>query len=572
MALVTDIEFPALAKDLSNSLLDLHNNTDLNHVEGDIVLAGCHIRTLKNAEQQVNHLAAEVLAQIFLYLDALQLMEDASDILNASVEKTKTLYAAAHACRQWRHVVFSTPNLWNHIHIRHPSDPVAVRSLILSGNLPLTLYLVGYHGNDAFKPVKEHFHRLEHLHICSDDLEELDDNPLLSTTQWDTPLLKRIEIIEYKYYRHDFLPVIGLSSMRSLERVKLSTYALPQGLQIANLRSLVLLNQNADDQNSPGPHKGFNEFLPVLASSPLLEELALTLSGTQYGRFSDSPEFAQNPVHLPHLQSLALRCTGTFADDATLFFLACIRIFDTASRYVSVNTMDFEWSISLDRLLSIGRLDFASTPRTIRKLRLVTPGRAVNGGRGHCFMLTPDTVTYTSNIGFTDLLETSALGSVEEFSLITHEHHPSIEDLQVLFNALPALRRISVSEDMRDPAMVHRLGHVLGMNTDGISCPLLEGIEVLHYPASGDPDDFPKSEDDALAADGSMVALLCEERMTKGYPIGKVTIERCREEHVGWLKETVKEVLSTKRWKGYPGGYHEQSVLGEMTERTRNLT
>lgn len=210
-------------------------------LERKMEVAMCGIKALRNAQQAINALPSEVLAQVLVFLDSLQTMENVEDLHAASAQKTRSLLIITRVCRHWRSLAFSTPNLWNHIHIHHILLPLASRSFTLSGNLPLTVYFsndinatrmrtAGEEGTmAALQAISKHSIRLEKLFLCADWAP---DSPYWRELQEEAPMLRVLQLAGDRppTIRTGIeLPSIFGGSLASVEEASISWYTPPAG-------------------------------------------------------------------------------------------------------------------------------------------------------------------------------------------------------------------------------------------------------------------------------------------------------------------------------------------------------
>jgi hypothetical protein len=204
----------------------------------------------------------------------------------------------------------------------------------------------------------------------------------------------------------------------------------------------------------------------------------------------------------------------------------------------------------------------------------------------HGLSLENDTLTFTSNIHPTirAVLHTSGLLSeVKSFVFVASSHYPPAQgDLTLLFQNLPSLRYLTVSGL---PKMIlPRITKALGLLPPGSStalpdvppCPLLATIDFLYYAILGHlEDDFPRADgsgpDDKIQVDGTPIYLLAQDRAKRGYPLERVVVERCRQEHLPLIEKHVKDVLCVERGVDWPLGHYERSILREEYKRTRGV-
>lgn len=559
----------------------------LDRLEKELDLATCHVRSLKNAEHGINALAPEILGQIFASLDSLRAMGNQADLHHASSQKSRALLTIMHVCRQWRSVTLTTPNLWNHIHVRQAPHPLVSLSFTSSGHLPLTIYYTEdwtrttetTDESEAVRVIAEHINRVVDLIMYIPWPANSPKARNWTILDREAPMLNAIQIIWVASSRRPesgsiVLPRLFADWHPQLERVTLCNYTPSPESQLRDLRSLVLHHQSLIQHTRPG----FCHFLPVIAESPRLEELIVDCEGSVSDlRSPPDGRFLDNPVSLPHLRILALGLCSrwraeTTGDAAT--FLSCLRMPDRTSRYLF--TMDdCEWELSLSDLMDRGRLQ-PSMPRFIRKLQMVS-SKDLDWWRA--FALEDHTLTITTKLDVdirATMITSGVLSGVEDLVLVLLPPYPCLLELKSLFESLPSLRHIAVSGPIRGSVLLSNVTNALGLRPsrhpsvvsagDGsLSNFLLESLSFLYY----DPSRLPQTEDDDIQVDGTMVALLAEERARRGVPLRQVVIERCRDEHLGWIQEHVTSVASIKRWEGYPGDYHEKLILKKMLARVQ---
>ena len=323
-----------------------------------------------------------------MFFDALQFVDDLEGALAADAEKRKSLLNLCEVCVQWRRVSLSTPHLWNHILIRRPSDPFSLRSLTLSGTLPLVVY---YFGNQKWENeasgigelgtmgvVMEHCHRLRGLVIYS---AWQGSHIFWKTLEREASELKVLKLLASAkmHFQSPAIPQLFLGSTPALEHLEMSIFSpLPGTCQFRNLRSLALHDQDVRDVMTVG----FSRFLCVLELSPQLEELVISRSGPPHN-IPDTdvplPRLSNNPVVLPNLRSLSLGCWLHSTEDVVTF-LSYIRIPDSAARHVFANSL-CEWDASMVDFIREGRLDGSPPVRSIRKLQMIASSM-IEGSHG----------------------------------------------------------------------------------------------------------------------------------------------------------------------------------------------
>ncbi|KAF5323951.1 hypothetical protein D9611_008283 [Ephemerocybe angulata] len=585
MNLVTDIAFPVLAEGLSHNFSILNdgktatNRVLLDQMESDLILALCHVRTLKNAKQAVNCLPSEIMAQIFVHFDALQAVRTMQDIRVASTKKIKTMSILTQVCRQWRVIMFSTPSLWNHIHIRSSStDPIAMRSLLLSGNLPLVTYYFCWQdrpgtiagapmGDPTFQMMAQNVYTLQKLYLYVDWTS---DSAYWMELQQHAPIIQVVQILGVNRRSRNSTSLPGDlfkgQFWPSLERLSLSYYTFsPTLAHFSNLKSLRLYNQTSEAEDA----LGFSRYLPAIAASPQLEELILSRPEPIIQRTpSSEPIYIDNPISLPHLQVLSLGCWHYDSDDV-LDFMGCIRFPETTSIYIFGISYN-EWNLRIDNLIETARRS-SSSHRPIRSLRMAA-SRVIDGSYG--FALEGDTLTFTSNMEGElreSLWKSGILSQVEHFTLVSSVSYPLMAaEFAEIFSALPALRHLVVSGATTESVLLTRIANALGLSLSATlpSCPLLESLEALYFP---DMDELPQAEDDERSqVDATAISMLAKERAQSGRPLKKVVLERCGKGRIELLKRSVQDVSVVKRWNNCPGGYFELAILKQMHELTVN--
>ncbi|KAJ3542667.1 hypothetical protein NMY22_g3426 [Coprinellus aureogranulatus] len=456
-----------------------HDSESLNNIERKLQLACRHIQTLKNAQQGINVLPLEILGHIFTFLDGLRHMEDVEDLHRASKEKSSMVLAITQVCWQWRSAAFSTPNLWNHIHIHHHRTPFTSLSLKLSGHLPLIVY---YSDNKGYTGFEGSFDGLEAANTLAFLVEYF--HPMCQ------PPFRCSGNFTYTAYCTEYTSfnLQYVSESRSLKQ--------------------------------------------KCAGSPLLEELVIDrwVSASTVQRHS-SPAYLDNPTVLSNIRTIALSCSGLFTStlEEVPTFLSCIRIPDSASRLL-VTTDGWRWQPPLHNLLNAGRLS-PTAHRTIRKLQVVASKEV---DQWQAFGLEGEVVTVTTSIEPDLLSEFFASG------------------LLISWPAYLPLRHIAVSGPIRASILVPQMVNALGLapNKQGspftqgdLPSPLLESLSFLYY----DPELLPQSEEDEMQVDGTMIALLAEERARRGAPLRQVIVERCCEDHLEWLQTIVPSATMPPR-------------------------
>ncbi|KAJ2930737.1 hypothetical protein H1R20_g6363, partial [Candolleomyces eurysporus] len=422
----------------------------------------------------------------------------------------------------------------------------------------------------------EHCHRLKELYIHGNWNQ---DCKYWKTLEREAPKLKVFNILGSgrTFFQSPPMPKLFLGSCPSLEQVHLSIFSPFPDIQFRNLRSLVLHDQDARDVMNTG----FCRFLSVLELSPQLEEVVISRSGPPHNipnLNGPIPHFSDNPVVLPNLRSLSLGC-WLHATEDIVAFMSCLRIPDSAARRIFASSY-CEWDAPLVDLVREGRLKGGPPTRTIRKLQLIASS-LIEGC--HALELENDTLTLTSNIDpivRAVLLNSGLLSDVEDFVFVSSSHYPpSTGDFTLIFQNLPSLRRLTVSGIPRTilPRITKALGLLPPDTTvpialqDAPPCPLLVSIDVLYFAIQRHlDDDSPQPEGSEKAeVDGSLIAMLASDRVNRGYPLERVVVERCRQEHLTWVEKHVKDVLNVNRWVDWDLGFYERSILKEGYRRTK---
>ncbi|TCD61466.1 hypothetical protein EIP91_008401 [Steccherinum ochraceum] len=253
------------------------------------------VRSQMNACIAACRLPPELLREIFILL-----RDDA---------EPKLMVPLSHVCSVWRQAALGYQDLWTGINLMN----TALTDMFIrrSGNAPLSLCLDERESLDL-GAIRHSIARLTHIEAYMAEPLMVKLCEFLSDAQVDNlvSLDLATPLDSEEFHTNIHLPSLS-HSLHTLRRLSLWQVKPSQWSSIGackGLRSLTLNHHYYVDSDKRDPLPSMNQFLDILESLPLLQELNLTLSGVEpLSQLVTTYPIHQRSVALPNLRHLYIK-------------------------------------------------------------------------------------------------------------------------------------------------------------------------------------------------------------------------------------------------------------------------
>ena len=549
----------------------------------------------------IEGLPTEILIHIFDLCNVMktEIMGD-QNISSMWLLQRRTLLAITHTCSRWRKIALSTPFLWTHIQLipRQPLLEHALRSVILSKNLPLVIYFkpsLGDHESPGLSFTLPGFLTAE---LCTRirklviHTEQLPNSYLeRGTTFGDAPILEQLDIIRSPGEESLEGPTVDFAFKYAplLKRVRLGVWS--PALVASHFAGLRTLDVGPQDLERRDPNGIFPRLLQA-APRQQLEELIIR-DRIPHSIFAATSDYGFGPTHpleFPRLRKLVLSRVRNNVSLAVL--LSSIRVPDTTTREYGLMTLTRGQRplLSLSELASCGKLVTTCPLSHVRKLQMVSlPQEEHEDSQNSptvCFAVDGEvaTITYgrTAQTDNAPCIQPSRsfLAHVEELTVLSlNPYARFMQEASNLFPALPSLRKLTVSGTsrfvMRDiQAMMEHWDNDGGSSSRSPLCPTLEEVQLLYYNPGRQTlcfDDVSTGKQDPREC--QCLLEIAEDRRRQGRALKAVVVEGFPEANMKDLRNVVGygRVANVKRWVDCPTGYFEDDII-QAIEAFRGLS